>query len=355
MLIIPVVCSPTDVKARYEAGTITTRETTYNSNGYALRDFLARVNISGFDTNSYIDSIRQNTSEMLNVAIALLGGGYRALMHGAGVVLAFDNQTQNLTLPGHDGGLLQTSIYLSGLPGGSWLSASALLPIVLALERAPNQLVIPLNSTSLNFEAGVLPDTERCISGFDNAGFVAYLQINKSDIPSRLQDYLTGKLEEVGKENSDNSSNANNLQNIPFYPLLQPLRQVDVIFAVVSSADTGAPGAYWPNGTALVATTFVNLGLNLQPTFFGCDMKNLSEPSPLIVYVPNHPFTYNLNILTFQLMTNDTERNSIIQNGYNVAIRGNGTLDKDWPRCIGCAVLSRSFERNAVKPPAVCN
>lgn len=165
MLIIPAVCSPTDVKARYEAGTITTRETTYDSNGYvphfndcsnerpiirnatslsreetdwlekrrantvqALRDFLARANISGFDTNSYIDSIRQNTSEMPNVAIALSGGGYRALMHGAGVVSAFDNQTQNSTLPGHVGGLLQTSTYLSGLSGGSWLVGSLYIP-----------------------------------------------------------------------------------------------------------------------------------------------------------------------------------------------------------------------------------
>ncbi|OAL45800.1 hypothetical protein IQ07DRAFT_519219, partial [Pyrenochaeta sp. DS3sAY3a] len=57
----------------------------------ALRDFLARVNISSFNTNFYINSIRQNTSKMLNVAIALLESGYRALMHRAGVVLAFNN------------------------------------------------------------------------------------------------------------------------------------------------------------------------------------------------------------------------------------------------------------------------
>lgn len=275
----------------------------------------------------------------------------------------------------------------------------------------PTAAFAPIHYVGSNFRAGTLPNTEKCVSGFDNAGFVvgtssslfnqAYLQINRTDFPPRVQDYLTEKLEEIGTENNDvsnwvnpfyqykeeNNLNANSktlslvdggedLQNIPFYPLLQPLRRVDVIFAVDASADTSAPGAYWPNGTALVATyqrslirtvhtvpfpsvpdqnTFVNLGLNSQPTFFGCDTKNLTELSPLIVYIPNHPFTYNSNISTFQLTTNDTERNLIIQNGYNVATRGNGTLDKDWPSCIGCAVLSRSFERNAVKPPAVCD
>jgi lysophospholipase len=315
-------------------------------------------------------------------------------------------------------------------------SASAPLPIVVALERAPDQLMIPSNSTvyeinpweigtfdpptaafaplqyvGSGFRAGTIPKDESCISGFDNAGFVvgtssslfnqAYLQINKTEIPRQVQDYLTNKLGEIGQENKDvsnwvnpfyqykeeNNTNANSkilslvdggedLQNIPLHPLLQPLRKLDVIFAVDGSADTAFPGAYWPNGTALLATyqrsllktelglpfpsipdqnTFVNLGLNSQPTFFGCDAKNLTEPSPLIVYIPNHPYTYNSNISTFQLETNNTERDSIIQNGYNVATRGNGTLDKDWPSCLGCAILSRSFDKNSMKVPAVCD
>ena len=98
------------------------------------------------------------------------------------------------------------------------------------------------------------------------------------------------------------------LQNIPLHPLIQPNRHVDVIFAVDSSADT----SNWPNGTALVATyerslnssglanhtafpsipsqnTFVNLGLNAHPTFFGCDASNSSGPTPLVVYIPNAP------------------------------------------------------------------
>lgn len=306
----------------------------------------------------------------------------------------------------------------------------------MALERAPNQLLLPSNSTvyeinpweigtfdppiaafaplqyvGSDFQAGTIPEDESCISGFDNAGFVvgtssslfnqAYLQINGTDVPQRVQDYLTNKLGEFGQENKDVSNwvnpfyqykeernaNANSktlslvdggedLQNIPLHPLLQPLRGLDIIFAIDGSADTDSPGAYWPNGTALLATyrrsllktglllpfpsipdqnTFVNLGLNTRPTFFGCDAKNLTEPSPLIVYIPNYPYTYYSNISTFQLKTNNTERDSIIQNGYNVATRGNGTLDKDWPSCVGCAILSRSFDRNNIEIPAMCD
>ncbi|KAF7169989.1 hypothetical protein CNMCM5623_002505 [Aspergillus felis] len=100
-------------------------------------------------------------------------------------------------------------------------------------------------------------------------------------------------------------------QNIPLNPLIQRKRNVDVIFAVDSGSDVAAN---WPNGTTMIATyertlagfandtsspdanTFVNLGLNSHPTFFGCNSSNLTAPAPLIVYLPNHPVTYMSNL-----------------------------------------------------------
>lgn len=162
---MPPVSSTTSVQSRYGVETFTKRRGDNNSNSYApqsndcssprptvrnatslspeetdwlekrrtntvwaIRDFLARANISDFDTDAYIESMKQNISAMPNVAIAISGGGYRALMHGAGVISAFDNQTQNSTLPGNIGGLLQASTYLSGLSGGSWLVGSLYIP-----------------------------------------------------------------------------------------------------------------------------------------------------------------------------------------------------------------------------------
>jgi hypothetical protein len=151
---------------------------------------------------------------------------------------------------------------------------------------------------------------------------------------------------------------------------------VDVIFAIDSSADTVY---HWPNGTSLVATyersinatgiengtafphipdqnTFVNLGLNKRPTFFGCNSGNMSGPSPLIVYLPNSPYIYNSNVTTFDPSYNNTERNAIVQNGYDVATMANGTTDSQWPTCGLCYSQQESGEdghKCARRVPAV--
>jgi len=112
------------------------------------------------------------------------------------------------------------------------------------------------------------------------------------------------------------------------------------------------------NGTAFPAVpdqnTFVNLGLNTRPTFFGCDAANLTGPSPLIVYMPNGPYSYMSNVSTFDLSYNDTQRDDIVLNGYNMATQGNASLDSQWPTCVGCAILSRSLNRTGTTVPAVC-
>lgn len=168
------------------------------------------------------------------------------------------------------------------------------------------------------------------------------------------------------------------LQNIPFTPLIHPERRVDVIFSIDSSADTlGKGGMNWPNGTAMVATykrsiaqdkgttfpfvpdvnTFVNLGLNSRPTMFGCDARNLSANStaPLIVYIPNSPYTYLSNVSTFTMTYETDKRDAIVQNGYNVATKGNGTVDSQWSKCVGCAIMARSWDRTGTKVPSVRN
>lgn len=85
---------------------------------------LSQAGISGFDTNSYIDNLTSNNDRVPRIGIAISGGGYRALMNGAGALSAFDNRTANSTTDGKLGGLLQATTYLSGLSGGSWLVGS---------------------------------------------------------------------------------------------------------------------------------------------------------------------------------------------------------------------------------------
>ncbi|KAM4057349.1 lysophospholipase catalytic domain-containing protein [Hirsutella rhossiliensis] len=101
--------------------------------------------------------------------------------------------------------------------------------------------------------------------------------------------------------------------------------------------------------------TFLNLGLNGKPAFFGCDAANLSSPSPLVVYLPNSPYVLASNISTLTSLTFTTgERDALAQNGWALATQLNSTLDGDWPVCVGCALLARSFGRTETPLPGKC-
>lgn len=89
-----------------------------------MRDLLGRLNISGFDAESYIINNAKNASALPNIAVAVSGGGYRACLNGGGVIQAFDSREINSTAAGHLGGLLQSATYLAGLSGGGWLVGS---------------------------------------------------------------------------------------------------------------------------------------------------------------------------------------------------------------------------------------
>lgn len=314
-------------------------------------------------------------------------------------------------------------------------------PILVADGRAPGEKIISLNATvyefnpfemgsfdpttfgfvptkyiASNFSDGSITSDGSCVNGFDQLGFVMgtssslfnqFLLQNTSaidtSIPKIVVSAITEILESLSDDNNDIAQYAPNpffgwnpdtnpsagspeltlvdggedLQNIPLTPLIQPVRQVDVIFAVDSSADTKYN---WPNGTAVRASydrslsdiangtlfppvpdanTFINEKLNQRPTFFGCDVKNftLSQgqvPPPLLVYIPNAPYTAWSNVSTFTPDYTDAVRNDIIQNGLNSATQANGTIDKDWAVCVSCAIFSRSWARTGTEVPQVC-
>ncbi|OJJ38784.1 hypothetical protein ASPWEDRAFT_48929 [Aspergillus wentii DTO 134E9] len=163
-----------------------------------------------------------------------------------------------------------------------------------------------------------------------------------------------------------------NSENIPLNPLIQRKRNVDIIFAVDSY---NSYGDNWPTGSSLMHTyertlaglandtsfpsipdnnTFVNLGLNARPAFFGCDSSNMTTPAPLVVYLPNQPITYMSNVTITETSYNASARDAMITNGYNIATRANGTFDSNWSTCVGCAVLSRSFDRTDTPVPEAC-
>ncbi|KAJ4167409.1 Lysophospholipase 1 [Fusarium falciforme] len=90
----------------------------------ALKDVLNRAEIGGIDIDSYINGLVDDGDVLPRIGIAISGGGYRAMMNGAGAIAAFDNRSTSSTDKGQLGGILQAATYLSGLSGGSWVVGS---------------------------------------------------------------------------------------------------------------------------------------------------------------------------------------------------------------------------------------
>lgn len=124
-----VTCPSTKPAIRSATSGLSQNETSFLEKRRAntvqpMADFMGRANISGFDAASYINTHSSNVSALPNIAIAVSGGGYRALMNGAGFIAAADDRTSGTTGAGGIGGLLQSTTYLAGLSGGGWLVGS---------------------------------------------------------------------------------------------------------------------------------------------------------------------------------------------------------------------------------------
>lgn len=309
-------------------------------------------------------------------------------------------------------------------------------PIVVADGRNPDETIISANSTvfeinplefgsfdptlykftqtkyvGTNFTDGKPAD--KCVEGFDNAGFVlgtssslfnaGLLQLDTLGVDGTLKDLALTILTGLSDSSADIAAWSPNpfystkplasqpltsdrnltlvdggmdLQNIPLNPLIQPVRGLDAIIAADASADVNN----WPNGTALVATyerslhpqqqngtafpeipsvnTFVNLGLNNKPTFFGCawndSLPEGTAQPPLIIYIPNSPYTSMSNFSTFARKYSTTDRDDVIENGYAVATMNNGSEDEEWPACLGCAILHRHLQRKTRSQTEQC-
>lgn len=317
-------------------------------------------------------------------------------------------------------------------------------PIVVSNGRTPGTAVISGNSTIfeispyeigswdpslqsfyrtkyLGTETKAGENNGTCVGGYDNAGFIMgtssslfnqfVLQINTTSLSSVVKSIVSHILDKVSHDEDDiaiykpnpfyDVSNATYTsivkndtlylvdggedgQNVPLYPLIQGVRDVDVIFAYDNSADTDES---WPDGTSLIKTferqfepqgngtifpyvpdsnSFINRNLTAKPTFFGCDAKNLTSllqdgmedddvyKSPLVVYTANRPFTYYSNRGTFKLSYEQEEKVGMIKNGFEVASRLNLTLDDEWRACVGCAIIRREQERQGIEQLDQC-
>ena len=77
-----------------------------------------RANLSDFDAKSFINDNAPNHN--ITIGLSFSGGGYRAMLAGAGQILGLDGRYEDANNHGL-GGLLDSSTYVVGLSGGNWL------------------------------------------------------------------------------------------------------------------------------------------------------------------------------------------------------------------------------------------
>ncbi|KAI9007121.1 lysophospholipase catalytic domain-containing protein [Gaertneriomyces semiglobifer] len=104
-----------DVVGPDEQAWVSAREQATNS---SWTDYLSRINLSNV---TFMDN------RPPKVAIAVSGGGFRAMLFGASILNALDARNDTAVNDIKTGGVLQTSTYIAGLSGGSWLLASLYL------------------------------------------------------------------------------------------------------------------------------------------------------------------------------------------------------------------------------------
>jgi lysophospholipase len=89
-------------------------------------------------------------------------------------------------------------------------------------------------------------------------------------------------------------------------------------------------------------------GLNRQPTFFGC---NASEETPLVLYLPNSPWSGYANFTFFAGNFTNAQLNATLENAFELATYGQ---NEEWPACLACAVIHSSLARLDFDVPDQC-
>ncbi|KAI9813255.1 MAG: hypothetical protein M1827_004197 [Pycnora praestabilis] len=152
-------------------------------------------------------------------------------------------------------------------------------------------------------------------------------------------------------------------QAIPFWGQIQPARSSSFIIGWDDNEDGDNN---WNNGTNLYntylaakasgipfpvipsASTFVNRNYTNHPVFFGCN-ANLTTTqdtrAPIILYLANSPYSAYTNYSYTQSATTREQMSDIFVNSFNIVTQANGTLDAEWPVCLGCAAIDRSLSK----------
>ncbi len=210
------------------------------------------------------------------------------------------------------------------------------------------------------------------------AAFRETFGLNKSQIASAYYPNPFAGVESVTPPSAQEPllrlvDGSESLQGLPFWGQIQPARGLNFIIAWDDSSDTIPYN--WLNGTTIYdtylraeaeslpfpiippSTTMINRKYNLRPTFFGCDpllTTTKSANAPIVLYLANAPYSAYTNYSYTQSATSNSQFADILVNSFNQVTQANGTLDTEWPACLGCAAIDRSLPRVGMQRTKQC-
>lgn len=100
---------------------------------------------------------------------------------------------------------------------------------------------------------------------------------------------------------------------------------------------------------------FVRDGLNTRPVFFGCGTDaRPNTTTPLVIYVPNRPWSTASNTSTYQLQYETQQALDIISNSARTLTLNNTLPAGNWSTCLACAFADRAVARGGKERSQKC-
>lgn len=215
------------------------------------------------------------------IAVAISGGGFRAMLIGAGFLTALDERT-----PGnnHLAGILQSSTYIAGISGGLWIVVNNLLnddePMAENIDKLASRLETPVLEGITNV------DVDRIRKKLDSksqskTGDHYFSSLKESIVPSILSSFFS-----VSNSSNTIEPRSSMRNTIDFYRGLN--------MEVRAKRLTGYPTSltdYW--GRALARKVFPSLNKNTDITLSSIrtlpSFQQYNQPFPIVSSVEKAP------------------------------------------------------------------
>ncbi|KIJ52230.1 hypothetical protein M422DRAFT_156996 [Sphaerobolus stellatus SS14] len=191
--------------------------------------------------------------------------------------------------------------------------------------------------------------------------------------PNSFQGLAANSFEDTSQTWLNLVDGGENAENVPLDQLFLKPRGLDVVVAIDTTGETtlGQKNGF-PNGTAIrssrdrittlliqthqgfppVPDDFAATGVNLHPTFFGCDpsITNGKPDFPLLIYIPNSPPVDGVDPVTntgsFKTSYTDKHQDLFMTQVFESSTSGfvNNSLgaDPNFPKCLQCAAIDRA-------------